>query len=542
MDHDFLEVEIHGPDTTAAGYTQRPLLWTDIGYNNPVRDKGKVSVDVRAAIRPLETSQSYFAYEISIYAKFGSKEVCLYTKPYGTSQWNGNDYNGQQTITITTNSGSATLKFLAKLDCDCESGGTKKAFKTVTLTFPPRPLLTADPNGGTYAGATTSYTRRQKQNTTFAVGNATPPTGKTFTGWTHVSGGGALYQDVNNNNKWTYQYGGVDGKIQAQYADLPPAPSGTYKISFDANGGTGAPAAIDVTQGDSTTIPATTPSKSLLLSFNTNGGSLSEYSGGMWVAQPFNGWTDGTNTYTSGASITPSGDMTLKAIWGNATISYLPTPWKTRASFYGWYSSLSGGTNYVVGTQISQNTTIYAAWQYSVILYGNGGVYSYLDGTQYKELSSVTVWTNPFGGAISINYKFQYSPTDPDELITPSFKGFSTSPAGAVVYGLNNLTYNQQTYADLYAIYEWPSYTVNFYDGIKTASAPKGTLLKTQVVKYKQNATPPKKPTRPGYDFGGWIGSYKQVTSDRDIVAFWGFSPIWVRTNGDWTVYVPVED
>lgn len=538
MDHD-LEVEIHGPDTQAAGYTQRPLLWTDIGYDNPVRNRGNVSVNVSAAICPLETTQSYFSYEVSIYAKFGSKEACLYTKPYGTSTWNDNDYNGTATLKISTNKGSATLKFLAKIDCDCDSGGTKKAFKTVTLTFPPRPLLTADINGGTYAGSTNNYTRRQEQGTTFPVGNATPPSGKKFTGWLHTSGGGALYQDTNNNNKWTYQFGGVNGNIQAQYEDLPPAPSGTYKISFDANGGTGAPSAIDVTQGDSTTIPSTTPSKSLLVSFNTNGGSLSEYSGGMWVAQPFNGWTDGTNTYTSGASITPSGDMTLKAIWGDGTITYLPTPWKTRAAFHGWFSSLSGGFQYQINTTITQNVTLYAAWQYSVILYGNGGVY--LD-SQGVEHTSVTVWTPPFGGNVSINYRFRYTPTDPDEIVTPSFKGFATSYAGAVIYGLNNLVYSQQSYADLYAIYEWPSYAVNFYDGITTSSAPKGTLLKTQSVKYKQNATPPKKPSRPGYDFGGWIGSYKYVTSDRDIVAFWGFSPIWVRTGSEWTVYVPSED
>ena len=56
------------------------------------------------------------------------------------------------------------------------------------------------------------------------------------------------------------------------------------------------------------------------------------------------------------------------------------------------------------------------------------------------------------------------------------------------------------------------TYTVTFKDW-------DGTILKTESVGYGGNATPPADPSRDGYTFIGWSGSYTNVTSDREIVA-----------------------
>lgn len=57
-------------------------------------------------------------------------------------------------------------------------------------------------------------------------------------------------------------------------------------------------------------------------------------------------------------------------------------------------------------------------------------------------------------------------------------------------------------------------YTVKFVDGL-------GTTLKTQDVASGGSASPPAAPTRTGYDFNGWSGTYTGVTSDRTITATW---------------------
>ena len=55
-------------------------------------------------------------------------------------------------------------------------------------------------------------------------------------------------------------------------------------------------------------------------------------------------------------------------------------------------------------------------------------------------------------------------------------------------------------------------YTVTFKDW-------NGTVLKTQTVNEGEDATPPANPTRGGYAFAGWSGSYINVTSNVTITA-----------------------
>lgn len=74
------------------------------------------------------------------------------------------------------------------------------------------------------------------------------------------------------------------------------APS--YSISFNANGGENAPAAISVAQGETATLPTTIPTRE-----------------GYY----FLGWAASADAedaqYKAGESLTPSGNMTLYAVW-----------------------------------------------------------------------------------------------------------------------------------------------------------------------------------------------------------------------------------
>ena len=68
--------------------------------------------------------------------------------------------------------------------------------------------------------------------------------------------------------------------------------------------------------------------------------------------------------------------------------------------------------------------------------------------------------------------------------------------------------------------------------------------MKTETVSYGGNATPPSNPTRTGYNFIGWGGSYTNVTDNRTIPALWGNSgiPIWIYTNSGWVAYKPTDN
>ena len=164
-------------------------------------------------------------------------------------------------------------------------------------------------------------------------------------------------------------------------SDNAPSTSTTYKVSFDANGGTGTMADVTGVTG-SYTLPAngfTAPS-----------------------GKQFKGWaTSASGTVITGTSITVSADTTLYAIWepipvteytitfnvngGNGTIppqttsgqklSSLPTATHSGSySFDGWYTAASGGTQITTAYVFSANTTVYAHWTYTG---GSVGVGSY---------------------------------------------------------------------------------------------------------------------------------------------------------------------
>jgi len=141
-----------------------------------------------------------------------------------------------------------------------------------------------------------------------------------------------------------------------------------YSVTYNANGGTGAPANQTKTHGSTLTLSSTKPSKTGYTFVN-------------WKA------TDGT-TYAPGASYTANAATTLTAQWTaktytvtfntnggtvsttSKTVTYgstygtLPTPTRTGYTFSGWYTSVSGGTQIRSSTTISltENQTLYAHW------------------------------------------------------------------------------------------------------------------------------------------------------------------------------------
>lgn len=144
----------------------------------------------------------------------------------------------------------------------------------------------------------------------------------------------------------------------------------SYTVSYNANGGTGAPSAQTKTYGVNLTLSSTKPTKSFQLTYDPRSGTLPSGTTSL-VTKPctFNNWkaTDGT-TYSSGGSYTKNEGTILTAQWTNPTLGTLPTPTRSGYRFDGWYTAATSGTKVTASTTMSGDTTIYAHWVQQVTL------------------------------------------------------------------------------------------------------------------------------------------------------------------------------
>lgn len=301
-----------------------------------------------------------------------------------------------------------------------------------------------------------------------------------------------------------------------------------YTLTFNANGGSVKPTSYTKPSGTVVTLP--TPTKSFTVTFDPNGGSTSSStSSRSCTLKSWNTKSDGSGTgYSAGSSYTINANTTLYAIWTNPTVGTLPTATRTKCEFHMWTTTKNGSSQVTKSTVISANTRVYAKWKYYITYYGNGGMYE-----DKTEIDSGPV---EHGGSYTVEpYMFYIVPEDPDDPPGETLKYFNTAPNDSgTTYNVGSTVSNVTSPVSLYAIYQTSSFTVTFTDGYS------GTILKTQVVNYNQDATPPPDPVRKGFEFKGWIGNYQNVKSNSAVHAYWGFTPIWYRTKDrQWVKYEP---
>ena len=236
-------------------------------------------------------------------------------------------------------------------------------------------------NGG--SGAPSSQTKTH--NVTLTLRSNTPTrSGYTFKGWSTSSSATSA----------SYSAGGsfTTNANTTLYAVWQKNAATTYTVSYNANGGTGAPSSQTKTHNVTLTLRTTTPTRS--------GYSFLGWSTSSTATSP---------TYYAGGSYTANASATLYAVWSyNAptvyTISfnanggsgapssvtkthgvtlYLPStePTRTNYDFLGWSTSSTATTpTYYAGGSFTQNanTTLYAVWKYDPATYrvnynANGG-------------------------------------------------------------------------------------------------------------------------------------------------------------------------
>ena len=178
----------------------------------------------------------------------------------------------------------------------------------------------------------------------------------------------ALWFSFEMNFSWSGTYAGT----KTASGSISVAAKTSYKISYNANGGTGAPSQQTKWHGTNITLSSTKPSR---------------------TGYTFKGWatsSTGGVAYSSGASYTANASVTLYAVWqiitykvtynanggtgapGQQTKSYGVTlklsttkPTRTNYNFKGWAKTVTGSVVYAAGANYTANAaiTLYAVWE-----------------------------------------------------------------------------------------------------------------------------------------------------------------------------------
>lgn len=207
----------------------------------------------------------------------------------------------------------------------------------------------------------------------------------------------------------------------------------TYAISYNANGGTGAPSAQTKTYGTNLTLSSTKPTKSnttatgYTVTFNGNGGTASKASQAATntTTYTFNNWKDGAGTtYAAGGTYTKNQADTLTAQWNSSTTKGAVTTATATKSNGTSIRTVTYNANGGTCSTTSQNSTAtitYACngWYTAA----SGGTKRCASGGSYTPSASETVYAQYTGTTGTFSAITLPTPTRAGYV----FKGWSTS-------------------------------------------------------------------------------------------------------------------
>ena len=337
-------------------------------------------------------------------------------------------------------------------------------------------------------GGTVSGDSGKKFENESCTVSATANTGYYFLGWYE----GAT--KVSTSATYTFKMPAKDYSIVARFNSI------VYKITYNANGGSGAPSQQTKSHGYDITLSSTIPTKS---------------------GYEFLGWstsnTATTATYSAGSKFSSNANTTLYAVWRKLyTITYnanggsgapsaqskkhgqditLSTtiPTRSKYDFLGWSTSNTAtSATYTAGSKFTSNadTTLYAVWRriYTVTYNANGGS------------GAPNVQTKRHGIDITL------SSTTPTRS-GYQFAGWSTSntATSATYTAGSKFTNNADT--TLYAVWK-KIYTVTY-----NANGGSGSMSAGRKVEGSNYAIQNSTFTAPtGYTFKGWATSSSSHT------------------------------
>ena len=369
--------------TVGSPYCYYTLTMT---YSNRTATSVKVSWELTAK---LASSSSTMGYSLTAYVYAGGYYQSKSLK--GTTTWSGTSaytISGSFTVSglsATTSSISTALKVVSGAPHDAcqldKYSGSNLAIATV-----PKYTVKYSANGG--SGAPSSQTKYK--DVTLKLSTTKPTrTGYTFQGW------GTTSTDTTVNYA-----AGASYTSNASITLYAIWKAKTYTISYDANGGTGAPSSQTKTYGVTLKLSTTVPTRADLIEEDT----ITTYT--------FKGWATSSKatsaTYKAGSSYTTNAAATLYAVWAeNKTITKFDiiynstggssvtsqtkdigvnliltdvTPTRHGYTFVGWNTVEDGsGTSYESGATYTTDDdlilyAIWTPWVHTVNFDANGGL------------------------------------------------------------------------------------------------------------------------------------------------------------------------
>ena len=355
--------------------------------------------------------------------------------------WSSSNQKKLKSYAYSYNRGtSASTRYLyAKLTGIDRVGGTMSVSKTVSVPKLASYTVSYNANGG--SGAPSSQTKYYGKSLTLSSTKPTR-TGYTFQGW------GTSASDTSVNYKAGASY--TSNSAITLYAIWK---KNTYTVSYNANGGSGAPSSQTKTYGETLTLSSTKPTR---------------------TGYDFKGWgtsaSDTSVNYAAGASYTSNSAITLYAIWSikTYTVSYnanggsgAPSsqtkthgttltlsstkPTRTGYVFQGWGTSASDtSVDYAAGASYTSNSaiTLYAIWKintYTITYNANGG-----------SLGNVSKQTKNYGETIALTGNTaETRPTRSGY----TFKGWGTSSSATTVTYIAGASYTSNADITLYAVW-----------------------------------------------------------------------------------------
>jgi len=235
-----------------------------------------------------------------------------------------------------------------------------------SLTYGAKTHYTVAYNANGGSGAPGSQTKYYGTNLTLS---STKPTrnGYTFKGWATSSGGAVAY-----NPGATYSANAGVTLYAVWQANA------TYTVTFDANGGTGEPAAQSGYSGTTITLSSTKPtktseSKQVTITYEKveDEAEISKTSDTItrtttYTFKQWNTKADGKGTaYNAGATLTLTGNITLYAIWTSSTSgsATLPTGTLDQYALSGWSRSVDDINLVSSPYATDADVTLYAIWK-----------------------------------------------------------------------------------------------------------------------------------------------------------------------------------
>ncbi|MDE7106944.1 MAG: InlB B-repeat-containing protein, partial [Clostridiales bacterium] len=428
------------------------------------------------------------------------------TAPTKTAYFVGEAFNQSgMVVTITDTDGKTHNTEYTMTGATTASAGTKTvtityngtlggdaANKTATFTITVSYItVTYNSQGGSSVAANSTVT----YNSTIAKPADPTREGYTFGGW---------YKESGCTNAWTF--GASGDKVTSNITLYAKWTINSYDLTYVYDNGTAS--STSKVEYNKTITLAAAPTKTNYV---------------------FGGWSDGTKTYSAGASYTmPAKNVTLTAQWGSGSytvtfnsnggsavsaqtiahggkVTQPANPTKANCSFGGWYKDASFATAWNFNTDtVTSVTTLYAKWNVTVTFNSNGG-------------SAVTAQTIVSGGKAT-------KPTDPTKTGN-SFGGWYSNSTLTTAWNFNTTVTANTT---LYAKWNVNTYALKYVYG-------NGTADSSSQVDYNKAITLAAAPTRTGYTFSGWNdgtttraagSSYTMPAKAVTMTA------VWARVNG----------